>query len=426
MGRRAGKTGTRQEAPGGEALMRVLGPMVDGLVETKRELLGFVQRAGLTALSELLAEEAEVIAGPKGKHQVGRSHHHWGRARSELILGGRKAQVQRPRVRARGGEEVTLPSIAAFRERDPLAARVLQQVLLGVSSRGYAASLEPVEAVACRGTSKSAASRVLVGKVRRQLTDWLSRPLDEVRLVALVLDGLVVSGQTLLAALGITREGTKIPLGLWQGSTENATVATALLQDLLDRGLRLEERFLCILDGSKGLRKAVRDVFGETALVQRCQLHKRRNVLDYLPKSLHRRIDAELRAAYASETPALAEKRLRRLAIWLEREGHAGAAASVREGLEETLTVLALRLPATLRRSLASTNTIENLVGSIRKTSRNVKRWRKGDMVRRWAAMGILAAASRFRRIKGYAHLPVLLAALRTNAVALDRDQQVA
>jgi transposase-like protein len=391
--------------------------MVAGLASAKEDLMKWVQEMGLAALAEVFEADATRIAGPKGKHLGERTHHRWGSTSSELPFGGRRVQVERPRVRSKAGQEARLPSIERFQAEDPLSERVLNQILLGVSTRGYQASLESIPpGVKSRGTSKSAASRHLVARMGTKMRDHLSRRLDEVKLLVLMLDGIVVAGHTVVVALGIGTDGTKTPLGLWQGSTENAALCTALLQDLIGRGLKVDGRILCVVDGGKGIRKAIDDVLGDLALVHRCQIHKRRNLKDHLPKGCQIYVDRILREAYGSTSADTARKRLRSLQSWLESNGHEDAAASLREGMEETLTVLKLELPPTLRRSLATTNAIENTLGTVRRVARNVKRWKGGTMVRRWTAAGLLAAERRFRRIKGHRDMPALLAALRPKA----------
>jgi transposase-like protein len=387
------------------------------MTTTRASLLAWVHACGVAALDVVFREEAEAVAGPKGRHQAGRTHHHWGTTPTELTLGGRRIQVPRPRVRGRAGGEVTLPAVAAFRGREPLTARVLEQILLGVSTRGYAASLEtgPV-GVPSRGTSRSAVSRTLIRRTREQVATQLSRRLDGLDLVALFGDGVVVAGQTVIVLLGITRDGRKEPLGVSVGSTENAAVCTQLLQDLLARGLPVEGRLLCVIDGGKGLRRALQDVFGDVAVIQRCQVHKRRNLQTLLPQSRQAYVLAAVGRAYRAASADAARRHLRRLAAWLEQNGHGEAAASLREGLEETLTVLKLGLPPRLRRFFATTNAIENLIGTLRHVARNVKRWRDGTMIRRWVGLGVLRAATRFRRIKGHGDLAVLATALRPAA----------
>lgn len=401
------------------ALAEAMAPLVAGMTTTRRRLLDWVQAAGLVALDAVFREDAVALAGPKGKHTPTRTHHHWGTTARELIFGGRRLSVPCPRVRGRDGREATLPSIVAFRERDPLTTRVMEQLLLGVSTRGYTRSLEaPPAGRRSRGASKSAVSRLVVARTRAELTQQLSRRLDTLDVLALFLDGVVVAQQTVIVALAITRDGTKQPLGLCLGSTENAVICTQLLQDLLARGLRIDGRVLCVIDGGKGLRKALADVLGAAAVIQRCQLHKRRNLEALVPKARHAYLRAALQRAYRASSAAAARRQLQALALWLERTGHPDAAASLREGLEETLTVLKLGLSPTLRRFFASTNCIENLVGTLRHVTRNVKRWRGGEMIRRWVSLGLLRAATSFRRIKGHRDLVTLATALRADSSA--------
>jgi len=387
--------------------------MLAGMSSTRQHLLAWVHAQGLAALDELFREEAVAVAGPKGRQQAQRTHHHWGTTATELTFGGRRVQVPRPRVRGTSGGEATLPSVARFRARDPLTARMMQQLLAGVSARQYEGSLEArPSGWRTRGSSKSAVSRTVVRRTRQRLHEQLTRRLEGLEVVALFMDGVVVAQQTVIVVLGITRDGTKVPLGLRLGSTENAVLCTELLQDLLARGLTLEGRVLWVIDGGKGLRKALGDVFGDAAVMQRCQLHKARNLDALVPKARHAYVRASLRRAYRAASAATARRQLTALATWLERNGHADAAASMREGLEDTLTVLKLGLPPTLRRFFATTNCIENLIGTLRHVTRNIKRWRDGDMRRRWIGLGLLRAAERFRRIKRHQELGVLVTAL--------------
>lgn len=423
MRRKAEKDPVKQ----GQGVFRALLPLIAGMAETKTELLQWVHEVGMKALAELFENEAEALTGTKGKHQAERTHHRWGSTKTQLPLGGRRVQVERPRIRRKGGGEERLSVIESFRESDALPERVLQQILLGVSTRGYGSSLEPIEPTAqSRGTSKSSAARHLQSRMRATMKAQLEERLDEVKLAALMIDGIAIGDGTVVVALGVTTEGTKKPLGLWQGSTENATVCTALLQSLFDRGLAVAGPILCVIDGGKGLRKAIQDVFGERGVIQRCQIHKRRNVLGHLPKKAHGNVSRLLAEAYSGDNAALSRKRLKSLVSWLEGAGHDGAASSLREGLEETLTVVSLKLSDTLRRSLSSTNAIENTLGTVRRVTRNVKRWRGGDMARRWTAIGLNEAAKRFRRIKGYRDLPKLLQALADRSALIDRNSEAA
>jgi transposase-like protein len=389
------------------------------MTTTRQHLLAWVPAHGLAALDEVVREEAVALAGPKGRHQPERTHHHWGTAGTELTFGGRRVQVRRPRVRPMIGGEATLPSVAAFRDRDPLTARMMQQLLAGVSMRDYDGSLEarPSERPT-RGSSKSAVSRAVVRRTRQRLQEYLARRLDGLEMMALFMDGVVVAQQTVIVVLGITRDGGKVPLGLRLASTENAVVCTELLQDLLARGLTLDGRVLWVIDGGKGLRKALGDVFGDAAIIQRCQLHKARNLDALVPQARQAYVRASLRRAYRASPAAAARRQLTALATWLARNGHADAAASLREGLEETLTVLKLELPPTLRRFFATTNCIENLIGTVRHVTRDIKRWRDGDMRRRWIGLGLLRAAERFRRIKRHGELDALVTALGAATLA--------
>lgn len=400
-------------------------PTVAGVVETRRRLTEWVHDVGLAALEELLHADAEAIAGPKGRHRAGRTHNHWGWVPTEVAFGGRRVTVRRPRVRGPAGEE-PLPTLAHLRGDDPLSDRVVNQILLGVSTRGYARSLEPApSAYRSRGASKSAASRRLVKRTASRMRGELSSSLGDVTLAALMIDGICIEQHTVVVALGITVDGRKVPLGLWLGSTENARLCTELLQSLLERGLKVEDPILCVTDGGKGIRKALSDVLGDLTVVQRCQVHKRRNVREHLPRHRHAYVGRVMNEAYGAASADVARRRLRALANWLTSNGEDDAAASLREGLEETLTVMKLGLPPTLRRSLSTTNSIENLLGTVRRVSRNVKRWRNGNMARRWATMGVLHAKGGFRRYRGFKHLPVLVAALKARK-SVDRDEQVA
>lgn len=425
--RRKSEKQVRKQAVGGSEpgilgrVGQILLPMVAGIATTKTELTSWVHERGMEALAEVLRTDAEELTGTKGKHREDRTHYHWGRTTGELVFGGRRVQVKRPRVRETAGVETALGSFEAFRREDPLPERVVNQILLGVSTRGYESSLErPLERVSSRGTSKSAASRHLVSETRKKLSSFLNSRLEEIELLALMVDGIEIAGHTVVVSLGITGDGTKVPLGLWLGSTENAALCTSMLQDLLGRGLRIEGRVLCVIDGGKGIRKALEDVLGDLVVIQRCQVHKIRNLQSHLPKSRHAYVLGTMREAYRTGKVELARKRLQALVGWLERSGYDEAAGSLREGLEETLVVLKLELPDSLRRSLATTNAVENLMGSIRRVSRNVKRWKNPEMIRRWTALGIVTAQKRFRRIKGYREISSLRLALRSIPDSVD------
>jgi transposase-like protein len=297
-----------------------------------------------------------------------------------------------------------------------MPAHVAEQVVVGVSTRGYRRTLEPVdESIQTRGESKSNVSRALVENTAEKLADFLSRKLSDLELAAMFIDGIEIGKHAVIVALGVTVDGTKVPLGVWCGSTENHVVAAALLQNLIERGLRVDAPLLFVIDGGKGLRKALSDVFGDRAVVQRCQVHKARNVRDHLPDERRAYVRRQMRDAYKSKSAKTAKMMLGQLISWLEANGEDSAAASLREGLDETLTVLRLGLPTTLCRTFSTTNAIENMNGTLRRVIRNVKRWRGEAMIQRWVALGVAEAQRGFRRVKGHAQMKTLLAALRPN-----------
>lgn len=393
-------------------------PLVDLLVDTRAELMELAVASGLKVLTTMLEEDRTAICGPRYHHRRERTASRAGTVPSEVILGGRKIQIRRPRVRTEG-KEVPLPTFEAFADVDPLNRRVVEQMLVGVATRQYARSLEPTGAtIHTRGTSKSAVSRRFVAKTASQLTAWRSSALDALDLVALLIDGVHVGEHCIVVALGIDKTGEKHALGLWDGSTENATVCQSLLTDLQSRGLRTDRSLLVVIDGSKALHKAVTQTWGSAALIHRCQLHKQRNVLDHLPDGQRPWVRAILSRAYHHADVVIARRLLQDLARRLE-DRYPSAATSVREGLDETLTILALGLSDRLRQSLATTNPIESMISRTRHVKRNVKRWRSGHMVLRWTAAAILEAVKGFRRLKGHRDMPKLVAALRA------RDEQL-
>ena len=397
------------------SVQAALGELVNA---AKDGLLALSVGVGLGVMHELLECEVTEIVGPKGRHDPERMAVRHGHEDGEVTLGGRRVGVKRPRVRAADGTgEVPLATYEHFASRDPLTALVLEQMLAGVSTRRLARTREPVgeEVTAVeRSASKSANSRAFIARTQESLDALMARRLDDVRLAVLMLDGIDLKGRTNVVALGITTDGGKLPLGLWEGSTENAAVATALLADLVDRGLDVEQGVLVVLDGGKALRKAVNDVLGVHTPVQRCTRHKERNVLDLLPERDRDRVKARLRDAWATADHATAREQLESLARELEHP-HPGAAASLREGLTETLTVQRLGVTGKLKKTLDSTNPIESMIECIRRSSRNVKRWQNGNMALRWTAAGMLEAEQQFRRVIGADDLAKL-------AIAVEAD----
>ena len=393
-------------------------PLVDILIDAQAELQELVIASGLRVLEAMLEEDRAAVCGPRYAHQPARHAYRAGHAPSQVVLGGHKVAIRRPRVR-RDGMEVPLPTAQAFTDADPLNRRVVDQMLIGVATRQYARSLEPLGAnITTRGTSKSAVSRRFVAQTQAQLDAWRATPLDALDLAVLLIDGVQVGGHCIVVALGIDTTGTKHPLGLWEGATENATVCQGLLTNLASRGLRTDRSFLVIVDGAKALETAVTQTFGRAAVVQRCQVHKGRNILEHLPEAQRPWVKAILTRAYTNATVKTAKRLLQDLARRLDTD-HPSAAASVREGLDETLTVLGLGLSERLQRSLATTNAIESLLSRTRHVKRHVKRWRGGTMVLRWVAAGVLEAAKGFRRVKGCQDMPALVAALRARDARL-------
>ena len=400
-----------------ERVQEALGQLVGA---AKEGLLALSVEVGLGVLRELLEQEVEGIVGPKGKWNRDRTAVRHGRESGEVTLGGRRVPVNRPRVRTADGEsEVPLWTYEHFAERDQLEDVALERMLAGVSTRRYRRTQEPVgtevEADA-RSTSKSAVSRAFVHRTRDLLWKLMNRPLADLRLAVIMLDGIDLHGRTNIVALGITTEGDKLALGLWDGSTENATVASALLADLVDRGLDVEQGLLFVIDGSKGLRKAIRQVFGNDVPVQRCVQHKERNVLDHLPERDRQGVKARLRKAWKETDHDRALEQLDTLALELDR-AHPGAAASLREGMEETLTVTRLGITGKLKLTLQSTNPCESMISTVRVIHRNVKHWSSGEMCLRWTAAGMLEAETRFRKVQGYRGLANLAIAIENDLI---------
>ena len=332
-----------------------------------------------------------------------------------MTLGGRRVEVSRPRMRTADDEqELPVATYEYFADRDPLTRAVMDRMLAGVSTRKFARVGEPVgEEVeqASSSTGKSAVSEMFIERTRTALGELMGRRLEDVRLAVMMLDGLEIADRTHVVALGISTEGVKIPLGLWEGSTENATLARTLLADLVDRGLDPEQAILFVIDGGKALRCAIKDVFGEHALVHRCHRHKERNVTDLLPERDRPRSSPGSAARGRSSDAELARATLELLASELDRTWP-DAAASLREGMAETLTLMGLGITGQLAKTLSSTNPCESMIEIVRHTQRNVKRWQDGDMRKRWTAAGMLAAEQQFRRIIGYRDLAKLVIAI--------------
>jgi putative transposase len=394
-------------------------------------LLALAVGAGLQVMQTLMDADVTALAGPKGKHDQGRIAVRHGREHGSVSLGGRRVPVTRPRVRAADGTgELPIPSYELFTSTEILGKMAMEKMLAGLSTRRYPVGLEPVGAQITgksSATSKSAVSRRFVAMTETALAELLAADLSGLDLVALMIDGVHFAESCCIVALGIGIDGVKHPLALVEGSTENATLVTELLVDLRERSLDVTRPMLVGIDGSKALRKAVIDVL-DHPVIQRCQLHKVRNVKDHLPQRLRSSVGRRMTDAYHADSALEAEAALLALAKELDRT-HPGAAASLREGLDQTLTVLRLGVPPTLARTLRSTNCIESMISVCREHAGNVKRWRDGQMALRWCAAGMVEAGKQFRRVNGHLHLPALRTALERhiteNVVPVMHDEQV-
>ena len=380
-------------------------PLGEVWEELQAEVERLTREAGLQILHAILEEEVRQRVGPPYRPDPARGNRRWGRQPGYVVFAGQKMPLERPRVRTREGEEVELENYRRLQQDGRLQRAVAERLVCGLSTRKYRRAVESV--LSGYGIRKSSVSRHFVQATANQLRELCERRLEKLNLVALLIDGIEFAGQTLVVALGVAEDGSKHVLGLWQGATENATVCKALLEDLVERGLDCERRYLVVIDGSKALRAAVAKVFGAQAEVQRCQLHKRRNVKDHLPEPCRADYDRQLRNAYALTSYDEAQAALQR--IWRQLcEVNPSAARSLEEGMEETLTLHRLGVGPLLRRSLASTNIIESCLSTVRHVARNVKRWQGGDHIARWTAAGLLEAEKKFRKVKGYRELKEL------------------
>ena len=388
-------------------------PLLGAIANIENSFFDLCIRAGRQVLGAMMEQDREEICGPRWKRDLDRSAGRTGTTQSEVTLGGRRIPIRRPRVRSQEGQEVELPSFAFAASRDPLDRHALTAVACGISTRKYARSLEPLsEEVDERSTSKSTVSRRYVAMTTKQMTKWLTTPLGDRHFPIVMIDGIHLGDHMVLIALGIDFEGKKQVLGLREGNTENSRVAKALLRDLVDRGLDPERARLFVIDGAKALTSAIVKVFGSLGAIHRCQIHKERNVLGHLPDRLQQSVKSVLRESWGLNDAKLAKRRLERLASSLESD-HPGAAASVREGLDETLTLQRLGVTGTLYKKLRSTNAIENLNSGIATYSKNVKRWQGGSMAVRWVSAAIVEAGKKFRRVQGWRDIAKLVTALK-------------
>jgi putative transposase len=419
-------SGTAVSVPGEVtvALTELTGRLQEGL-------LALAVATGLQVMGQLMEADVEAVAGPKGAHQIGRAAVRHGSGAGSVTLGGRRVPVDRPRVRAADGSgELPVPAYDLFSSTELLGRLAMEKMLAGLSTRRYPVGLEPVGGEveqAATGVSKSAVSRRFVAGTETALAQLMDADLSGLQLVALMVDGVHFADHLCVVALGIDLDGVKHPLALVEGSTENTTLVRELLVGLRERGLDTSRPILAVLDGAKALAAGVREVF-DRPVIARCQLHKLRNVRDKLPDKLRSVVESRMRAAYSCGSELEAKGLLLALAGELDKS-RPGAAASLREGLDETLTVLRLGVPPTLARTLRSTNVIESMIGICRDHARNVKRWRDGQMALRWCAAGMVEAAGQFRRVNGHLHLAKLAVELERvtakNVVAGQHNENV-
>ena len=403
-----------------EVAVRLPLPLVEVWEELQPEVEHLTGLAGLKIIRAVIEDEVTRRVGPHHHPDIASSCLRWGQQSGYVVFAGQKVAVQRPRVRTRQGEEVQLDSYARLQHDGRRQRAVREGIVAGLTSRNYHRAVQSV--LEGYGIEKSSVSRQFVAASAAQLQKLCEKKLDDLDLVAILIDGIHLGQQVLVVALGIESSGKKQVLGLWQGATENTTVVQELLEDLVARGLNPERRYLFVIDGAKALRAAIERVFGGRAEVQRCQIHKRRNVKEHLPKSAQGDTDRRIRNAYAMTGYAEAKAELGKIFRQLERI-NPSAAHSLEEGLEETLTVHRLGVGTLLRQTLASSNPIESCFSTVERVARNVKRWRAGDHALRWAATGLLEAEKKFRKVKGFRELEILQRKLNPS---LTQQEQVA
>jgi transposase-like protein len=395
----------RMAAEGNSDVQLVL-PMAETLGWLRKGVGELIRQAGLQMMELMMEEEVRALVGERSQPQLERTANRWGTEKGYCVVMGQKVPIERPRIRTTEDREVRLGTYEMFHRGEPLTETVWEKLMLGLSTRKYGQAVR--EFAEAYGLEKSAISEHFIEASRTKLKEMLERKLDKLKLCALLIDATPFAGQQMVAALGISQDGRKTILGIRQGATENATVVGELLGDLASRGLDFTEPRLYVLDGGKALSTAVKKYAGESAAIQRCQVHKRRNVLDHLTEEQKPSVAKQMNAAYAMEDHAAAKLALNQLHREL-MDLNPSAARSLEEGLEETLTVHRLHIPPQLRKSLASTNIIESAFSIVERVCSNVKRWHGGDQRERWVGSGLLVAEKQFRRIQGYKQISILL-----------------
>jgi putative transposase len=384
-------------------------PAVEIAMAMKEGVGALIRQAGLQLIQAVMEREVEMIVGPNYRHRADRQNWRWGKEQGWCRIDGQKVPIERARVR-NGEQEVPLGSYLHFQHDPQLGSRVWKELMRGLSTRNYGRSVRRF--AEAYGIEKSVVSEQFIEASRQKLRELLERRLDALKLCAVMMDGISFDGETFVVALGLSQDGTKTVLGLRQGATENATVVGELCAELEERGVDFQQRRLYVLDGAKALSAAVKKRAGEAAVIQRCQLHKRRNVLAHLPDQHQPFIEQKLIAAWNMFGYGEARRALEQIQAELEHI-NPSAARSLAEGLEETLTIHRLTVPEKLRVTLFSTNPIESALSVVENQCGRVKRWQGGDMKLRWVASGLLFAEGQFRRVKGFREMPKLIAALQ-------------
>jgi len=413
--------GKVREIREGQVIIELPLPVADVLTGIPEAVEGLSQQVGLMLIQAVIESECERVAGQKNARNPLRTANWWGSQLSPVYYDGQKALIERPRLRGKDNKEIQLSTYRAFQSPQKMKRTVMKQMVLGISSRNYEEAMETF--VNGYGIKKSSISRHFVKATAEQMREFMERDLSHLELCAIFIDGIEFKKNLLVVAMGLDKEGGKHILGLWQGATENAAVCNNLLDDIERRGLDMGKDYLFVLDGSKALRSAVAKKFGSDVLVQRCQQHKRRNVRDHLPPEHQEAIDARIRAAYNMTDYDKAKESLNLTVKYLERL-NPSAAASLKEGLEETLTLHKFGVTGLLRKTLSTTNPIESCFSVTRTVTGRVKKWNGGDMVQRWAVAALLRAEKKFKRVKGYREIPKLIAALQQKN--LDRKEVAA
>ena len=404
---RAVKQFEAMAAEGNPAVQMML-PMAEMVGWLRKGVGELVRQAGLQLMDLMMQEEVRELVGERSRRLPDRTANRWGTEHGYCVVMGQKVPIERPRVRSEE-KEVRLGSYELFHRGEPLTETVWEKLMLGLSTRKYGEAVR--QFTEAYGLEKSAVSEHFIEASRAKLKEVMERRLDKIQFCALMIDATPFAGQQLLAVLGITVDGKKMILGIRQGATENATVVGELLGDLLNRGLDFTVPRLYVLDGGKALSAAVKKYAGESAPIQRCQVHKRRNVLDHLTDEQKPGVAKRLNAAYALEDHEAAKQALSGLHREL-MDLNPSAARSLGEGMEETLTVHRLHVPMQLRKTLASSNVIESAFSIVEQVCKNVKRWHGGDQRERWVGSGLLVAQKQFRRVIGYKQIPALIRAL--------------